>query len=170
MHFITARNALKWNSFEDFTKTNLCNSLFIFTSRSHGRWFQSKMNSVRLGIERWIAAVAVLTHINFYLEVRGLYCHVIRFAINIYQKRKFDCLNYPKNMLVNEETIFESNKSRKIIPLQSWFILSFLGYFYCWISKAHVPLLLVHACLISGISSEDLFLNSVAWFVSHERM
>ena len=95
MHFISARNALKWNSFKDFTKTNLCNSLFIFTSRSDGRW----MNSVRLGIERWIAAVAVLKHFDFYLEVRSLYCHVIRFAINIYQKRKCDCLNYPKNML-----------------------------------------------------------------------
>ena len=92
--------------------------------------------------------MAVLTHINFYLEVRSLYCHVIRFAINIYQKRKFDCLNYPKNMLVNEEAIFGSNKSRKSFHLRVDLSFLFQAAFTA----------------ISGItcSYENLFLNGVA--------
>ena len=128
------------------------------------------MNSVRLRIERWSAVVAVLTHCDFYHELRGLYCHVIRIAItyfseaqvwllSVFQKYADSLGNYIqiKQKLTNYLHF-------NFIPLQSWFIPSFSGGSYCWICTQK-PMYFYYSfmcmlCFISRIIIAYLFLKT----------
>ena len=84
-------------------------------------------SSVKLRIGRWNAAVVVLTHCDFYHELRDLYCHVIRIAITYFSEAQvwlfsvFQKYAGSLGTYIPIKQKFTNYLHFNFVPLQSWF-------------------------------------------------